>query len=73
MPQIVKEIHLLKYSYQGILKLVIYTGLRWWLMPVIPDTWEAEIRRIVVSGQPGQIVHERAHLQKYNQSKMDWR
>jgi hypothetical protein len=30
----------------------------WWLTPVIPCTWEAEIRRITVSGQPGQIVHK---------------
>jgi hypothetical protein len=27
-------------------------------MPVIPATWEAEIRRITVQGQPGQIVHK---------------
>jgi hypothetical protein len=27
-------------------------------MPVIPSTWEAEIGRIGVRGQPGQIVHE---------------
>jgi hypothetical protein len=27
-------------------------------MPVILATWEAEIRRIVVWGQLGQIVHE---------------
>jgi hypothetical protein len=27
-------------------------------MPVILDTWEAEIRRIEVQGQPGQIVPE---------------
>jgi hypothetical protein len=26
----------------------------WWLTPVIPATWEAEIRRIVGPGQPGQ-------------------
>jgi hypothetical protein len=29
---------------------------RWWLTPVIPATWEADIRRIVVQGQPGKIV-----------------
>jgi hypothetical protein len=29
-----------------------------WLMPVIPATQEAEIRRIMVRGQPEQIVHQ---------------
>jgi hypothetical protein len=55
-----------------------------WLMPVTLATWEAEIRKIVVSGQPRQIVREtpilkkkkrereRLHLQNY-QSKMAWR
>jgi hypothetical protein len=33
-------------------------------------TWEAEIRRIKVQGQPGQIVPRDIHLQN-NQSKMD--
>jgi hypothetical protein len=26
---------------------------RWWLISVIPATWEVEIRRIVVGSQPG--------------------
>jgi hypothetical protein len=30
----------------------------WWLMPVIPVTWEAEIGRIEVQGDPRQMVHE---------------
>jgi hypothetical protein len=29
----------------------------WWLIPVLV-TWKAEIRRIEVQGQPGQIVPE---------------
>jgi hypothetical protein len=35
-------------------------------MPIILAIWEAEIQRIVVQGQPGQIVHK-------TQRKMDWR
>jgi hypothetical protein len=29
-----------------------------WLMPVVLTTWEAEIRKIEVQDQPGQIAHK---------------
>jgi hypothetical protein len=29
-----------------------------WLMPIIPATQEAEVRRITVQSQPGQIIRE---------------
>jgi hypothetical protein len=31
---------------------------RWWLMPIILPTWETEIGRIMIGGQPGQITRE---------------
>jgi hypothetical protein len=34
------------------------TAGHWWLTPVILATQEAEIRRLTVRSQPGQIVHE---------------
>jgi hypothetical protein len=30
----------------------------WWFTPVILATWEVEIRRNTVQGQPRQIVHK---------------
>jgi hypothetical protein len=43
-------------------------------MSVIPATQEAEIRRIVVPSQPGQIVHEileKHHHQKKKKKKKE--
>jgi hypothetical protein len=40
----------------------------WCLILAILATWEVEIRRTVVQGQPGKIS-----ISKNNQSKMDWR
>jgi hypothetical protein len=34
----------------------------WWLRPVLLATWEAEIRRIMVRDQPGQIVRKTPFL-----------
>jgi hypothetical protein len=36
----------------------MYSARCWWLMLVILATWEVDIQRIVVQGQPGHIVHE---------------
>jgi hypothetical protein len=39
-----------------------------WLMPIILAIQEAEIRRIAVQSQPGQVVHETLS-QKYHHKK----
>jgi hypothetical protein len=43
----------------------------WWLTPIILATWETEISRITVQGQPKQIVLKTSSLNNY--SKMDRR
>jgi hypothetical protein len=55
MPSLVTFSPILKWSD---LKKKKSVCLAQWLMPVILATWEAEIRRIAVQGQLGQIVHE---------------
>jgi hypothetical protein len=42
---------------------------RWWLTPVILVTQEAEIRRITVQSQPGQIVYISFYLEKTHHKK----
>jgi hypothetical protein len=42
------------------------------IVPLILPTWEAEIKRLTVWGQPRQIVCE-TPSPKTNQSKKDWR
>jgi hypothetical protein len=43
----------------------------WWLTPVILATWETEIRRIVVRGQPRKLAHNT--ISKITRAKMNWR
>jgi hypothetical protein len=41
----------------------------WWLVLVILATQEAEIRRILVRSQPGQIVHKTLSQKKKKNKK----
>jgi hypothetical protein len=41
----------------------------WWLTPVILATQKAEMRRIVVQSQPGQIVHKTLRKKKITYKK----
>jgi hypothetical protein len=43
----------------------------WWLTPVILATWETEVRRIVVRGQPRQIVHKTISQKYSKQNRAD--
>jgi hypothetical protein len=43
-----------------------------WLTPVIPATEETENRRIMVGGQPEQIVQEALSRKKASQKKGWW-
>jgi hypothetical protein len=58
------KIYFLTNGFCCIFLLFLFTALckafknrlqarHWWLMPEILTTWKAEIRRIVVRGQPG--------------------
>jgi hypothetical protein len=55
----------------SLLKTIIMAGC-WWLRPIIPSTQEAEIRRIEVRSQPGQIVHETLSKKKKPIRKKGW-
>jgi hypothetical protein len=43
-------------------KNLYFSPGRWWLTPVIPAIWEAEIGRIEAQGQPWQTVPETPSL-----------
>jgi hypothetical protein len=53
-PAVAKEDILVLRKYTLDVKKI--KGLCGWLMSVFSDSWEAEIGRIVVQGQPGQSV-----------------
>jgi hypothetical protein len=44
----------------------------WWLIPIILVTQEAEIRRITVESQPGQIDHETLSGKNHHKKKGWW-
>jgi hypothetical protein len=54
------------------LKNVILSAGRWWLTPVILATQEAEIRRMEVQSQPGEIVHKTLSRKKPITKKGWW-
>jgi hypothetical protein len=47
-------------TYKSTLKVI--TTWAQWLTPIIPATWEAEIGKTVVKGQPEQKMLARPHL-----------
>jgi hypothetical protein len=59
-------LHLTKIESLYPLNLLTFARYQW-LMPIILATQEAEIRRLVVRSQAGQIVHE--NLSKKNPSQ----
>jgi hypothetical protein len=50
----------IKVHIVGSMPLIIVNMIsgHWWLMPEILATWEAEIRRIAVGGQPRQTAYK---------------
>jgi hypothetical protein len=60
------------FMIKALIKLGIEGRARcWWLIPIILGTQEAEIKRIMVQSQPGQIIHKALSRKKPSQ-KQGW-
>jgi hypothetical protein len=73
---LIYNLHTLKFiSFKHIIQRVLamhkimYSSRRWWLTPLILATCEAEIRRILVWSQTGQIVCETLSWKNPSQKK----
>jgi hypothetical protein len=60
-----------KYPFNRIGTIKVVLAGCWWLTPVILATLEAEIRRIVIQSQTGQIVQETLSRKYPSQKRAD--
>jgi hypothetical protein len=55
------QIILHKLDRQAVNNYIYTEGPVWWLMHVIPATWEAKIAKIVIHGQAGHEASKTCH------------
>jgi hypothetical protein len=55
-----------------ILTRILQEAGHWWLIPIILATQEAEIRRITVGSQPGEIIHKTLSRKNPSQKNGWW-